>query len=456
MRPELYGDFLLIQRLAESATAESLIGVRLGDRSGRSFVVKRPRLGERTSGSAAQSIAREAEVLAAVRAPGLAALEASGEIAGLPYVVTEHVRGATLEALLARGSLPDDMTAAIAQDLANALAALHDAGWVHGDVTPSNVIVDDAGEARLLDLGIAERVGTTTATLSGKRGYVAPEAVRGVAVAASRDVYAWGTLVAECAIGAPLHADRELTDAASRPDVTTRRGDLGAHADAILEALRRDVDSRPTARDLAVRLRAAPVDRAGLAERVADAQAEHELPPRSIPDRHTADAPEPRPVPAPSTALTPTTPMALPRPAPTVVDAADEDDDPGTPVRGLRRLPPAPRPPRPGFLGPLLVALGGALILALAGWRLARPRHATLALASPLPKRSVLEVDGKPTMAPDVGGSLSLSPGRHLLTLVLPRNERRDYSIDVRTGDRILVFPLLRGSAGAAYEGRDP
>ena len=75
----------------------------------------------------------------------------------------------------------------------------------------------------------------------------------------------------------------------------------------------------------------------------------------------------------------------------------------------------------------------------------------------------LLNLLGAPTPIPLEGGggakaaiTLDLPPGRHLVTLVLPRNDRREYSIDVRAGDRILVFPLLRGSAGAAYEGRDP
>lgn len=426
LRPELFGDFLLVQRLAKSSMAEALLGVRLGDRSGRTFVLKRPVVGERASGPAAQAIAREAEVLGGVRCDGLPMLEASGELGGLPYLAMEHIRGVSLDALLTNGPLPAPIAATIARDVAEALTALHDAGWVHGDVSPSNVVVDDCGCARLVDLGLAERIGATAPGLGGKPGHVAPEVVRGVPAAPALDVYAWGTVFAECVLGEPLFPEeRALTDAASRSDVPPRREDLGEHAAVVGEALARDPASRPTARSLVARLTATGRD--DLAERVAAALAAQDAPA------------EPR-------APTPTAPMVVARPAPTLID--DPEPPPPAPL-ATRRAPPL-------SFGLVVAVVGALLIVGLAGLRLARPRHATLSLASPLPKRAIVEIDGKPTLAPDVGGSLTLPPGRHLVTVVLGRNDRRDYSIDLRAGDHVLVFPLLRGSAGAAYEGRDP
>src|SRR5262245_26572349 len=115
--------------------AEVFVAVRLGDRSGRTFVVKRPQLGERPTTEASQAILREGEVLTSVRGRGIVALEAAGDMAGLPYLALEHVRGAPLDRLLASaGALPPEVSSAIALELAQALAAVHDAGWVHGDV----------------------------------------------------------------------------------------------------------------------------------------------------------------------------------------------------------------------------------------------------------------------------------------------------------------------------------
>ena len=270
--PEVFGDFLLIGRIAQSARAEVLLAVRLGDRSGRTHVLKRPALGERPSGPSAQGIAREAEVLAAVRAPTLVALEAAGEIAGLPYLAVEHVRGAPLDVLLARGGpLPAAAARAVAVDLARALAALHAAGWVHSDVAPSNVLVDDAGEARLIDLGAAARAGVRRTGITGKPGYAAPEAVRPVEAAAAEDVYAWGVVVAECALGRRLFDERDLAEAGSRGEPGRALSDVGDDEPEVRAALGRDPGARPSAEALAAALGARPLDRSTLAERVAAA-----------------------------------------------------------------------------------------------------------------------------------------------------------------------------------------
>ena len=126
---ERFGEFLLLRRLAQSLMAEVFVAIRLGDKDGRTVIVKRPKLGERASGESAQAILREAEVLAEVRAPTLVALEAKGEVAGLPYVAVEHVRGVAGDVLVlvqiagddegvARARLVDDAQECVAERLA--------------------------------------------------------------------------------------------------------------------------------------------------------------------------------------------------------------------------------------------------------------------------------------------------------------------------------------------------
>ncbi|MEJ7734667.1 MAG: protein kinase, partial [Polyangiaceae bacterium] len=235
---EVFGDFLLVQPIASSPMAEVTLAVRLGERSGRTYVIKRPRVGERPSGAAAQAIAREGEVLEAVRGPGIVSLEAAGELAGLPYVALGHVRGAPLDRVLAHaGALSAAAAAVVALDLVRALAALHAAGWVHGDVAPSNVVIDDAGEVILIDFGLAARSGERRAAVAGKPGYVAPEALRAVPVAAAEDVYGWGVVVAECVLGRRLYPERSLPEAAARADVPPGLAELGEPAAAALDAV---------------------------------------------------------------------------------------------------------------------------------------------------------------------------------------------------------------------------
>ncbi|MEZ4312063.1 MAG: serine/threonine-protein kinase [Polyangiaceae bacterium] len=226
--PEVFGGFLLIQRLAESAMASVHLAVRLGDTSGRVVVLKRPPLGERPSGRAAQAILREAEVLAAVRGAGVPALEAAGDIAGLPYVALERLRGASLAKVLAAGGpLPYASVRAIGRDIARALARLHEAGWVHRDVTPSNIFVDDSGEAYLLDFGLCAHDGDERgADVAGTRGYAAPEAVVPGAARPARDVYGLAVCLAEATLGRRLFDESSLVEAGSRGDAPARRRSL--------------------------------------------------------------------------------------------------------------------------------------------------------------------------------------------------------------------------------------
>ncbi|HRI16940.1 MAG TPA: protein kinase, partial [Burkholderiaceae bacterium] len=102
----------------------------------------------------------------------------------------------------------------------SALAVLHDAGWVHCDVAPSNVLVDDVGDVVVLDLGIAERRGAKRDAIMGNAGYVAPDVVALRDVAQPDDVYALGILWAGMAKGDRLFAERDVAEAAvvGRPD----------------------------------------------------------------------------------------------------------------------------------------------------------------------------------------------------------------------------------------------
>src|SRR5688500_18220467 len=74
---------------------------------------------------------------------------------GRPVLVLEYVAGAALAHLRMRGALPAPAVCRIGADIAEGLAALHDVGILHRDVTPANIIVSHDGSARLIDLGIA-------------------------------------------------------------------------------------------------------------------------------------------------------------------------------------------------------------------------------------------------------------------------------------------------------------
>jgi tetratricopeptide (TPR) repeat protein len=118
-----------------------------------------------------------------------------------PWFAMELVAGRSLEEELQLvGPAPEPTARATGRRLAGALAALHAAGWTHGDVKPDNVRFDAAGEAVLLDLGFARRVGAPLAPL-GTRAYLAPERMLGGPPSPAADVYAFGATLYRLATG---------------------------------------------------------------------------------------------------------------------------------------------------------------------------------------------------------------------------------------------------------------
>src|SRR5262245_25161500 len=134
----------------------------------------------------------EVDVLARLDHPGLVRLRGSGTHEGVPYLVLDLARGPSLSDVLARGPLGTDRTAAVGEQLADALAHAHRLDIVHRDVKPSNVLFDEAGRARLADFGIA-RLGTAatltrTGQVVGSAPYLAPEQVAGQPIGPAADV----------------------------------------------------------------------------------------------------------------------------------------------------------------------------------------------------------------------------------------------------------------------------
>jgi serine/threonine protein kinase len=138
----------------------------------------------------------------------------AGEVDGRPYVALELVPGQDLRRLTAPPATPADAApagvrisrtraVAIVRGACGAVAHLHAHGWVHGDVNPSNLIVDDPDHVTLVDLGIARAIGETGA-VRGTHAYMAPEQVRGEAWTVATDVFALGIVLWELASGERL------------------------------------------------------------------------------------------------------------------------------------------------------------------------------------------------------------------------------------------------------------
>jgi serine/threonine-protein kinase len=166
-----------------------------------------------SSDQARRRFAREAKATATLRHPNIVPVHDAGTYKGLPYLVMELIEGRTLEhvaAGLADGPRGPDHTrlALLAlRDTAQAVAHAHERGIVHRDLKPGNVIIDQGGQAYVLDFGLAHlrdaaRLTQTGATL-GTPLYMAPEQAKGARAAPSMDVYALGATLYHALTGKP-------------------------------------------------------------------------------------------------------------------------------------------------------------------------------------------------------------------------------------------------------------
>src|SRR5262245_17315185 len=99
---------------------------------------------------------REAQVLAAINHPNIAAIYGFEDTGNVHALVLEFVDGATLADRIARGPIPLDETLPIAKQIAEALEAAHEQGIIHRDLKPANIKVRPDGTVKVLDFGLAK------------------------------------------------------------------------------------------------------------------------------------------------------------------------------------------------------------------------------------------------------------------------------------------------------------
>jgi serine/threonine-protein kinase len=131
-----------------------------------------------------------------------------GEVDGRPYISMEYVRGLTLRYLLNETRrMPYSAGLRIARQLCSGLAAAHEVGVLHRDIKPENLILEQTGNAKLMDFGIARSIRrsapdfTQPGTFVGTPHYSAPEQLAGADVDQRADIYASGVLMCEMFCG---------------------------------------------------------------------------------------------------------------------------------------------------------------------------------------------------------------------------------------------------------------
>ena len=201
---------------------------------------------------------REAKAAARLTDPHVVAVYDQGEDHGLIYLVMEYVPGRTVRDVLREyGRLSPEQALTILDPVLQALEAAHNAGFVHRDVKPENVLLTDDGRVKVADFGLARAITAGTATaatqglLIGTVAYLSPEQVqRGIADARS-DVYGAGILLYEMITGSvPFAGETPLAVAyqhvnAVVPIPSTVRPGIPAEVDALVaRATERDPDRR--------------------------------------------------------------------------------------------------------------------------------------------------------------------------------------------------------------------
>ena len=172
---------------------------------------------------------REAELLATLNHPNIAAIYGFEEADGKSALLLELVEGPTLADRLTRGPVPLAEALSIARQIAEALDAAHERGIVHRDLKPANIKVREDGAVKVLDFGLAKALDgdvvdatasptitspamTRAGVILGTAAYMSPEQARGQVVDTRTDIWAFGCVLYEMLTGHAAFAGETVSD----------------------------------------------------------------------------------------------------------------------------------------------------------------------------------------------------------------------------------------------------
>ena len=174
---------------------------------------------------------REAEVLASLNHPNIAAIHGLERSDGVTALVMEMVEGPTLADRIAHGPIPIDEALSIAKQIAGALESAHEHGIIHRDLKPANIKVRDDGTVKVLDFGLAKAMEPTATApnvsqsptitspamtqmgvILGTAAYMAPEQAKGKRVDERSDIWAFGCVLYEMLTGRRAFQGEDVSD----------------------------------------------------------------------------------------------------------------------------------------------------------------------------------------------------------------------------------------------------
>ncbi len=157
---------------------------------------------------------REAQAAAALSHPNICTIHEVEEADGQPYIAMEYVSGESLRQKVAKGPLAADAVVDIAVQVADGLEAAHQRGIIHRDIKSANIMVNEKGQAKIMDFGLAKVLGgeqlTREAVTIGTIAFMSPEQARGEDLDQRTDIWSFGVVLYEMLTGQlPFRGDRE-------------------------------------------------------------------------------------------------------------------------------------------------------------------------------------------------------------------------------------------------------